>query len=153
MAGNRSDLVFRQVHRLFNLGSLASWLFGVAQRVANRGKVAPEVGGMGESKPQISNAEWEVMEVVWALGPSTPAEIIDRVATGREWNHRTVRTLLSRLIDKGALRREEDGLRLPRSRQPPQLRAGGGPDLSEQGVRWRRDLADRPFREGRANPA
>ena len=66
---------------------------------------------MGESKPQISNAEWEVMEVVWALGPSTPAEIIDRVATGREWNHRTVRTLLSRLIDKGALRREEDGPR------------------------------------------
>ena len=73
--------------------------------------MAPEVGGMGESKPQISNAEWEVMEVVWALGPLTPAEIIDRVATGREWNHRTVRTLLSRLIDKGALRREEDGPR------------------------------------------
>jgi BlaI family penicillinase repressor len=66
---------------------------------------------MGESKPQISDAEWDVMEVIWALGASTPAEIIDRVATARQWNHRTVRTLLSRLVEKGALRREVNGPR------------------------------------------
>ncbi len=64
---------------------------------------------MGEGTPRISDAEWEVMEVVWELGSVTPAEVIDRVAGPRGWNHRTVRTLLSRLVGKRALRREGAG--------------------------------------------
>jgi BlaI family transcriptional regulator, penicillinase repressor len=66
---------------------------------------------MGERTPRISDAEWDVMEVVWELGSVTPAEVIDRVAGPRRWNHRTVRTLLSRLVDKRALRREGAGAR------------------------------------------
>ena len=66
---------------------------------------------MGEGTPRISDAEWDVMEVVWERGSVTPAEVIDRVAGPRGWNHRTVRTLLSRLVDKGALRREGEGAR------------------------------------------
>jgi BlaI family transcriptional regulator, penicillinase repressor len=66
---------------------------------------------MGERTPRISEAEWDVMEVVWELGSVTPAEVIDRVAGPRRWNHRTVRTLLSRLVDKRALRREGAGAR------------------------------------------
>jgi BlaI family transcriptional regulator, penicillinase repressor len=61
---------------------------------------------MGTDTPRISDAEWDVMDVVWRLGTVTPAEVIDRVAETRGWNHRTVRTLLARLIEKGALRRE-----------------------------------------------
>jgi len=66
---------------------------------------------MGTGTPRISDAEWDVMDVVWRLGAVTPAEVIDRVAEARGWNHRTVRTLLSRLIEKGALRRERGGRR------------------------------------------
>jgi BlaI family penicillinase repressor len=66
---------------------------------------------MGERTPRISDAEWDVMEVVWELGSVTPAEVIDRVAGPRRWNHRTVRTLLSRLVEKRALRREGAGAR------------------------------------------
>jgi len=66
---------------------------------------------MGEGMPRISDAEWDVMEVVWELGSATPAEVIDRVAGPRGWNHRTVRTLLSRLVEKQALRREGAGAR------------------------------------------
>ncbi|WP_152051663.1 BlaI/MecI/CopY family transcriptional regulator [Tautonia marina] len=66
---------------------------------------------MGAESPRISDAEWEVMEAIWALGPATPAQVIERVAASRGWNHRTVRTLLARLVEKGALQRDEDGAR------------------------------------------
>ena len=66
---------------------------------------------MGDDTPRISDAEWDVMEVVWDLGAATPAEIIDKIASARGWNHRTVRTLLSRLVEKGALLREASGTR------------------------------------------
>ncbi|WP_165226335.1 BlaI/MecI/CopY family transcriptional regulator [Aquisphaera insulae] len=66
---------------------------------------------MGEAESRITDAEWHVMEVVWAIGSATPAEVIDRVAEAQGWNHRTVRTLLSRLVEKGVLRREGDGTR------------------------------------------
>jgi BlaI family transcriptional regulator, penicillinase repressor len=51
------------------------------------------------------------MEVIWHLGTAAPAEVIDRVAGPNAWNHRTVRTLLFRLVEKGALAREGDGPR------------------------------------------
>jgi BlaI family penicillinase repressor len=66
---------------------------------------------MGAGTPRISDAEWDVMEVVWVRGSVTPAEVIDRVAEARGWNHRTVRTLLARLVEKGVLRREAEGTR------------------------------------------
>ncbi|HVC97382.1 MAG TPA: BlaI/MecI/CopY family transcriptional regulator [Pirellulales bacterium] len=61
--------------------------------------------------PRISDAEWDVMEVVWKLGAATAANVIDELARSRDWNHRTIRTMLSRLVAKGILRREEDGQR------------------------------------------
>jgi BlaI family transcriptional regulator, penicillinase repressor len=66
---------------------------------------------MGADTPRISDAEWDVMEVIWSRGVATPAEVIDRTAAARGWSHRTVRTLLSRLVEKGALRREGGGTR------------------------------------------
>ena len=57
---------------------------------------------------RISDAEWDVMEIVWNFGTATAAQVIDALAH-REWNHRTVRTMLSRLVAKGILRREGRG--------------------------------------------
>jgi BlaI family penicillinase repressor len=52
---------------------------------------------------QISDAEWIVMEVLWRRGRVTAGEVIADLAGTREWNHRTIRTLLARLVEKGAV--------------------------------------------------
>ena len=53
--------------------------------------------------PKISEAEWTVMKTVWARAPRTAQEIIDAVAPGENWHPKTVKTLLNRLVKKGAL--------------------------------------------------
>lgn len=52
---------------------------------------------------RISEAEWDVMQIVWRRGAAAAAEVIVDLADARDWNHRTIRTMLSRLVDKGAL--------------------------------------------------
>lgn len=52
---------------------------------------------------QISDAEWVVMEVLWRSGSATAADVIASLADVKTWNHRTVRSLLTRLVDKGVL--------------------------------------------------
>ena len=60
---------------------------------------------------QISDAEWVVMEVLWGAGSATAADVIAELAQARDWNHRTIRTLLTRLVDKGALEAKRAGHR------------------------------------------
>ena len=60
---------------------------------------------------RISDAEWEVMQVVWSLRTATAADVIERLTPQTGWSHRTVRTLLSRLVQKGVLAAEDDGHR------------------------------------------
>ncbi|MCA9194004.1 MAG: BlaI/MecI/CopY family transcriptional regulator [Planctomycetales bacterium] len=52
---------------------------------------------------KISDAEWDVMLVIWRAEPRTAAEVIEELAESHDWNHRTIRTLLTRLVEKGAL--------------------------------------------------
>ncbi len=49
---------------------------------------------------KISNAEWQVMKVIWAKGEVTSREIMDTIGTKFEWTPSTVKTLLSRLVEK-----------------------------------------------------
>ncbi len=58
---------------------------------------------------QISPAEWDVMEIVWDTGPTTAAHVIARLSASHDWSHRTIRTLLARLVEKQALAFEVDG--------------------------------------------
>jgi BlaI family penicillinase repressor len=60
---------------------------------------------------QISDAEWDVMEPIWEGGASTAADVIKRLKATHDWNHSTIRTLLARLVEKGALEYEVDGSR------------------------------------------
>ena len=60
---------------------------------------------------QISDAEWVVMEVLWQLGSATAADVIAHLAEVKSWNHRTVRSLVTRLVDKGVLAVREAGHR------------------------------------------
>lgn len=58
---------------------------------------------------QISPSELEVMKVLWAKSPQTAADVAETLAPDTGWSDRTVKTLLSRLVDKGALSTESEG--------------------------------------------
>ncbi len=64
-----------------------------------------------KAAPRISDAEWDVMEVLWAESPLRAAEVSKALAAKRGWKDNTVRTLLARLVQKGALAYEADGNR------------------------------------------
>ena len=53
--------------------------------------------------PKISESEWEVMEVLWDDSPRTASEIAKSLREKTSWAENTVRTLLTRLVEKGAL--------------------------------------------------
>jgi BlaI family penicillinase repressor len=53
--------------------------------------------------PKISTAEWEVMKVIWDQPPLTAGQIVELLSSQKDWNHRTIKTLLARLVKKGAL--------------------------------------------------
>lgn len=61
---------------------------------------------------RISEGEHAVMEVLWAAEtPLTAAEVAERIPADRVWSERTVKTMLARLLAKGALAHEADGRR------------------------------------------
>jgi len=53
--------------------------------------------------PSISDAEWEVMSVLWQRSPLMAAEVVEALAGRRGWNPRTIKTLLNRLVKKRAV--------------------------------------------------
>jgi len=59
---------------------------------------------------KISETEWDVMRVIWAQHPVTAAEVVARlIAIDPTWHPKTVRTLLSRLVQKHVLGYEPQG--------------------------------------------
>ena len=53
-------------------------------------------------KPQISDAEWEIMKVVWPRSPMSVNEVAEAL-TARAWHPKTIRTMLTRLAKKGVV--------------------------------------------------
>src|SRR3990170_2230735 len=60
---------------------------------------------------QISEAEAVVMEILWQRQPQAADEIVAALAGRSEWAEATVKTLLNRLLNKGAIRADKDGRR------------------------------------------
>lgn len=60
---------------------------------------------------RISESELTVMESLWREAPLTAAQVGDDISDARGWSLQTVKTLLSRLVAKGAVSAEEDGRR------------------------------------------
>jgi len=58
---------------------------------------------------QISDAEWQVMRVVWSTIPATSGGIIKELSASSGWEPTTIKTLLSRLVKKEVLRFEKIG--------------------------------------------
>lgn len=66
---------------------------------------------MRELAEKISGAELEVLEVLWEAGTPLPvAPIRERLVEQRGWDGSTVKTLLRRLLDKGAVEAEKQGV-------------------------------------------
>ncbi|WP_408006342.1 penicillinase repressor BlaI [Pseudalkalibacillus sp. A8] len=55
---------------------------------------------MSKEVPSISEAEWEVMNVLWNKAPLTANEVISSLQEQKDWKPKTVRTLLDRLTKK-----------------------------------------------------
>lgn len=60
---------------------------------------------------RMTNAEWDVMSVVWHRAPVAATEIVQDLHGTKQWTLATVRTLLRRLVNKGALGQELEGKR------------------------------------------
>ena len=60
---------------------------------------------------QISEAESVVMEILWARHPRTSEEVVAALADAQDWQEATIKTLLNRLLNKGAISAERDGRR------------------------------------------
>lgn len=59
--------------------------------------------------PQISEAEFEVMKVVWKSAPINTNEITGQLLKTTSWSAKTIQTLIKRLVTKGALTYEKQG--------------------------------------------
>ncbi len=60
---------------------------------------------------QITPAELEIMKVLWRQPGMGASEVADALASHQDWNIRTIKTLLSRLVEKGALNTAQEGRR------------------------------------------
>jgi BlaI family transcriptional regulator, penicillinase repressor len=60
---------------------------------------------------KISDSEWEVMNLVWKEPGVSSSRVVEVLSAQKDWRSRTVRTLLDRLVKKGALKTVPDGKR------------------------------------------
>jgi BlaI family transcriptional regulator, penicillinase repressor len=59
----------------------------------------------------ISEAESVVMQIFWARGALPTEEVVAALENHQKWQESTVKTLLNRLLNKGALRARKDNRR------------------------------------------
>ena len=62
-----------------------------------------------QDRPKISDAEWQVMKVLWQKSPVTANQIVEKLTVETAWKPKTVRTLISRLTAKGAISFDKTG--------------------------------------------
>ena len=56
--------------------------------------------------PKISDAEWEIMNLLWEKSPLSVYEIAQKLEHQQDWTYKTIGSFLNRLTKKGALRFE-----------------------------------------------
>ena len=58
--------------------------------------------------PQISEAEYEVMRIIWKYAPISTNEIVEKLTAVTSWNPKTIQTLIKRLVTKHAITYEKE---------------------------------------------
>lgn len=64
---------------------------------------------MNEKLSQISEAEFEVMQIIWDKAPINTNEIVGLLIATSDWSPKTIQTMLIRLEKKGAVTHEKEG--------------------------------------------
>ena len=59
--------------------------------------------------PKISEAEWQVMKLLWKQSPLTANDIVETLSKETSWKRETIRTLINRLVGKKALDFKKQG--------------------------------------------
>jgi BlaI family transcriptional regulator, penicillinase repressor len=59
--------------------------------------------------PKISEAEWEIMKIIWRKAPVTSDEIIESLSSKKSWTAKTVKSFLNRLLNKQVIGYEKSG--------------------------------------------
>lgn len=60
---------------------------------------------------RVSEAELQVLSALWDRAPQSATELADAVGPGAGWTLATVKTLIARLVQKGAVAATADGRR------------------------------------------
>lgn len=60
---------------------------------------------------EVSEAESVVMEVLWGRHPAAAEEVVAALSGRQDWQEATIKTLLNRLLNKGAIRADKEGRR------------------------------------------
>lgn len=60
-----------------------------------------------EQLPQISEAEYEIMKIIWNKNPISTNDVCQEISNSHDWSPKTVHTLLSRLYNKKAVTYEK----------------------------------------------
>ena len=58
---------------------------------------------------KLTETEWQIMNVLWERYPTTARGIAERLPAEVEWAYTTIKTLLARLVEKGALKENKKG--------------------------------------------
>ena len=61
------------------------------------------------SIPKISDAEWEIMKLIWRVNPVTSEEIILSLSDKTNWSAQTIKTFINRLLKKGVIDFKKSG--------------------------------------------
>lgn len=64
---------------------------------------------MFSNMPKISDAEYEIMKIIWKTHPIKSQDIINRVDPVNGWSEKTIKTMISRLLKKEAIGYEKEG--------------------------------------------
>ncbi|MCF7956831.1 MAG: BlaI/MecI/CopY family transcriptional regulator [Phycisphaerae bacterium] len=58
---------------------------------------------------KLSNAEWQIMNALWAHHPATARQLAGQLPQETKWAYTTIKTMLTRLVEKGAVGEHKQG--------------------------------------------
>ncbi len=58
---------------------------------------------------KLTEAEWQVMNALWIKHPASTRQVVERLPKSVRWAYTTVKTMLARLVEKGAVRESKEG--------------------------------------------
>ena len=61
---------------------------------------------------KLNPSEWRVLQTLWGHAPQTLMQLVSNLQRSTDWSASTIKTLVSRMTDKGVLRFEGERPRL-----------------------------------------